>query len=398
MSIPDPIAAQLIHGGIKRSHFGETSEALYLTSGFTYQNAEQAEARFRGDEDQEGEYIYSRYGNPTVTLFEERLKLLEGAEVCVGTCSGMAAMAASLLCHLKSGDHVVASRVLFGSCMQVLTTYLPRWGIDCTLVDGPDLGAWEQAVEPGRTKALFCETPANPTLELVDIQGVGEIAKAAGALFIVDNAFSSPVVQRPMEFGADIVTYSATKHIDGQGRCMGGAILCSQAFYDEHLEHYIRHLGPSLSPFNAWTLAKALETLELRVTRMCENAQKVAEFLEAQSAVSRVLYPGLASHPQSEIASRQMRGGGSLLAFEVDGGKAKAFKVLNALELVLISNNLGDAKSLATHPATTTHRALGEEGRQLAGITDGMIRLSVGLEPAALLIQDLEQALAAAGG
>lgn len=384
---------RLIHEGMTRSQFGETSEAIYLTSGFVYDTAEQAEARFRGDADEQGNYIYSRYGNPSVSLFEERLRLVEGTEVCVATGSGMSAMAASLLCHLTAGDHVVASNVLFGSCMQVLQTYLPRFGIETTLVDGGDLQAWSDAIRPGRTKAFFCETPANPTLALVDIAAVSTLAHQAGAWMIVDNAFASPVVQRPHELGADIVTYSATKHLDGQGRCMGGAVLCSQVFYDEHLEHYIRHLGPSISPYNAWSLAKSMETLDLRVSRMCENALAVAQALQALPKVSRVLYPGLACHPQHDIATRQMCNGGSLLAFDIKGGKSGAFDVLNRLALVLISNNLGDAKSLATHPATTTHRALGDDGRKQAGISDSMIRLSVGLEAVDDIIADLTQAL-----
>ena len=384
---------RLIHEGIERSPYGETSEAIYLTSGFVYDSAEQAEARFRGDENEQGKFIYSRYGNPSVKLFEERLRLVEGAEVCVATGSGMSAMAASLLCHLRAGDHVVASSVLFGSCMQVLQTYLPRFGIDTTLVDGTDAEAWAAAIKPGKTKAFFCETPANPTLDLVDIADVSRLAHQAGALMIVDNAFASPVVQRPMQFGADIVTYSATKHLDGQGRCMGGAVLCSNAFYEEYLEHYIRHMGPSISPYNAWSLAKSMETLDLRVERMCQNAHAVATALDDLPTVARVLYPGLANHPQHNIALSQMVNGGSLLAFEVDGDKAAAFQVLNKLQLILISNNLGDAKSLATHPATTTHRALGPEGRDAAGISDAMIRISVGLERVDDLVVDLVQAL-----
>ncbi len=382
---------RLVHEGIHRSLYGETAEALYLTSGFVYDSAEAAEARFRGDEEEQGKFIYSRYGNPSVQLFEDRLRLIEGAEVCVATSSGMSAMAASLLCHLRAGDHVVASKVLFGSCLQVLQTYLPRFGIETTLVDGADLAAWEAAIRPGQTKALFCETPANPTLALVDIKSVAELAHSAGALMIVDNAFSSPIVQRPMTLGADVVTYSATKHIDGQGRCMGGAVLCSKAFYEGHLQHYHRHMGPSLSPFNAWSLAKSLETLELRVSRMCETAQQVAGALEGMPGIQRVLYPGLKSHPQHDLSQAQMATGGSLLAFEVEGGKPAAFAFLNKLRLILISNNLGDAKSLATHPATTTHRTLGEEGRAQAGISDALIRLSIGLETAKDLIEDLSR-------
>ena len=382
---------RLIHEGLHRSAYGETAEALYLTSGFVYESAEQAEARFRGDEEEQGKFIYSRYGNPSVQLFEERLRLLEGAEMCVATSSGMSAVAASLLCHLCAGDHVVASKVLFGSCLQVLKTYLPRFGIETTLVDGADVDAWHAAVRPGQTKAFFCETPANPTLALVDIRAVATLARDAGALMIVDNAFSSPVVQRPLALGADVVTYSATKHIDGQGRCMGGAVLCSEQFYSDYLQHYHRHMGPSLSPFNAWSLAKSLETMDLRVTRMCENALRIAEALETQPGISRVFYPALPSHPQFDLANIQMMNGGSLLAFEVEGGKAEAFAFLNRLNLILISNNLGDSKSLATHPATTTHRTLGKGGRAEAQISDALIRLSVGLESSKDLLRDLSQ-------
>ena len=387
------LQTQLIHGGYDRSPHGETSEALYLTSGFVYDSAEQAQARFQGAEGEADKFIYSRYGNPTVRIFEERLRLIEGAEVCVATASGMAAMAGSLLSHLQAGDHVVASRVLFGSCLQVLTTYLPRFGIEVTLVDGTDLDAWAGAIRTGQTRALFCETPANPTLALVDLQGVADLAHGAGALLIVDNAFASPAVQLPMDFGADIVTYSATKHMDGQGRCMGGAILCSQAFYGQYLEHYMRHLGPCLSPFNAWSLAKSLETLDLRVERMVNTAQQIAEALEACPTVARVHYPGLKTHSQHALAAQQMHRYGSLLAFEVAGGQAQAFRVLNALNLVLISNNLGDSKTLATHPATTTHRTLSEGARAEAGIGDGLIRLSLGLESVRDIEADVLQAL-----
>ena len=383
------IQSQLIHDGLERSSFGETAEAMYLTSGYVYESAEQAEARFKGDD--EG-FIYSRYGNPTVSLFENRLAALEGTERCVAVASGMAAMHAALACQLSHGDHIVASKALFGSCLQVITHVLPRYGISFTLVDGTDLEAWQAAITP-RTKVFFCETPANPTLALVDIAAVGQIAKAAGISFVVDNAFASPVVQRAAPLGADVITYSATKHIDGQGRCMGGAICCSEEFYTEHLQHYIRHTGPSLSPFNAWTLAKALETLDLRVSRMAENAQHVAEYLEGHSAVNRVCYPGLRSHTQREIAIRQMRNGGTLVAFQVEGGKANAFKMLNGLRLIRISNNLGDSKSLITHPATTTHRVLSEEDRWSVGISNCLVRLSVGLEDSEDLKTDLERAL-----
>lgn len=387
------VQSQLIHHGMERSGFGETAEALYLTSGYVYTSAEQAEARFKGDD--QG-YIYSRYGNPTVSLFEHRLAALEGTERCVAVASGMAAMHAALACRLSSGDHIVASKALFGSCLQIITGVLPRYGLSYTLVDGTDLSAWQTAITP-RTKVFFCETPANPTLSLVDIQAVAQIARAAQITFVVDNAFASPVVQRAAPLGADVITYSATKHIDGQGRCLGGAVCCSEAFFSEYLQPYVRHTGPSLSPFNAWTLAKALETLDLRVSRMADSALLIAEFLEEHSAVDRVSYPGLPSHPQGEIAKKQMRNGGTLVAFQVQGGKADAFEVLNALRLIKISNNLGDSKSLVTHPATTTHRVLSEEDRWAVGISSSMVRLSVGLEAPQDLITDLDQALSRLG-
>lgn len=383
------VQSQLIHNGMERSGFGETAEALYLTSGYVYDSAEQAEARFKGEDDG---YIYSRYGNPTVSLFEQRLAALEGTERCVAVSSGMAAMHAALACRLQAGDHLVASKALFGSCLQVITTLLPRYGISYTLVDGTDRAAWESAITT-HTKVFFCETPANPTLALVDVAAVAKIAKAAGITFVVDNAFASPAVQRATPLGADVITYSATKHIDGQGRCMGGAVCCSEQFYTDHLQDFVRHTGPSLSPFNAWTLAKALETLDLRVSRMADNALNIAEHLEGHDAIDRVSYPGLQSHPQREIASRQMRNGGTLVAFQVAGGKANAFKVLNALRLIRISNNLGDSKSLVTHPATTTHRVLSEEARWEVGISNNLIRLSVGLEDVGDLKTDLENAL-----
>lgn len=383
------VQSQLVHQGLDRSGFGETAEALYMTSGYVYDSAEQAEARFKGED--EG-YIYSRYGNPTVSLFENRLAALEGTDVCVALSSGMAAMHAALACQLRAGDHIVASRALFGSCLQVITNLLPRYGVSFTLIDGGDLDAWEAAIKPN-TKVFFCETPANPTLALVDIEAVGKIAKAAGLCFIVDNAFASPVVQRAAPLGADVVTYSATKHIDGQGRCMGGAVCCSQEFYDEHLQFYIRHTGPSLSPFNAWNLAKALETLDLRVSRMADNALAVAEFLSDHPNILRVNYPGLESHEHHDIAKKQMLNGGTLVAFQIKGGKANAFKTLNALQMIKISNNLGDSKSLITHPATTTHRVLSEEERWEIGITNCMVRLSLGLEKSDDLIADLDNAL-----
>ena len=381
----------MVRGGLARSAFDETSEALYLTSGYVYGTAEEAEAAFKGDKDR---FVYSRYANPTVSMFEERLRLLEGAEACRATASGMSAVFAALMAPLKAGDRVVASRALFGSCQYIIAELLPRYGIESVLVDGRDLGAWEAALAPG-AQAVFMETPSNPTLELVDIKAVSELAHAAGARVIVDNVFATPVLQRPLALGADIVVYSATKHIDGQGRTMGGAILCSEAFVKDHLQMFYRHTGPSMSPFNAWVMVKGLETLELRVERHCANALAVAQFLEGQSGVTKVLYPGLASHPQAELAKRQMQGGSTLVAFEVAGGKARAFRMMNALGLIDISNNLGDAKSLITHPATTTHQRLKPEERAELGISDGLLRLSVGLEDPADLIEDLEQALRA---
>ncbi len=380
---------EMVRGGLARSGFDETSEALYLTSGYVYESAEEAEAAFKGDKDR---FVYSRYANPTVSMFEERLRLLEGAEACRATASGMSAVFASLMAQLKAGDRVVASRALFGSCVYIIAELLPRFGIETELIDGTDLSAWEAALAKG-AQAVFMETPSNPTLEIIDIRAVCELAHAAGAKVIVDNVFATPLLQRPLDLGADIVVYSATKHIDGQGRTMGGAILCSEAFIKDHLQMFYRHTGPSMSPFNAWVMLKGLETLELRVERHCANALKVARFLEGRAGVTRVLYPGLPSHPQAELAGRQMKGGSALVAFEIEGGKERAFRTVNALATIDISNNLGDAKSLITHPATTTHQRLSPEGRARLGIGDGLLRLSVGLEDADDLIEDLDQAL-----
>ncbi len=382
-------ATQLVRGGLARSGFGETSEALFLNSGFVYDSAEEAEARFKGEA--EG-FVYSRYGNPTVRMFEERLAALEGAEACFATASGMAAVFASMMCHLKAGDRVVAGRALFGSCHHIITQILPRFGIETQLVDGPDLDQWREALAPGAA-AVFLESPANPTLELIDIPEVCDLARAAGAKVIVDNVFATPLLQKPFELGADIVVYSATKHIDGQGRCLAGAVLGSRSYIDETLQLFMRHTGPALSPFNAWVMLKGLETLELRVAQQCESALTLAELLQDQDGVERVLYPGLPSHPQHDLAHQQMTGAGTLVTFELPGGKPQAFAFLNALELIDISNNLGDTKSLITHPTTTTHRAMGPEGRAQIGVTDGMIRLSVGLEDPADLAEDLLQAL-----
>ncbi len=381
----------LIRDGLDRSAHRETCEALFMTSGFVYATAEEAEAAFKGERKR---YVYSRYANPTVAAFEERLRGLEGAEACRGTASGMAAVFAALLCQLKAGDRVVASRALFGSCHYIISELLPRFGIETEFVDGTQLDQWEAAIGRGAT-CTFLETPANPTLEIIDLAAVAELTHAAGGRLVVDNALASPIVQRPLALGADVVVYSATKHIDGQGRALGGAILGPAEIIEEMLTNIMRHTGPALSPFNAWLLLKGLETLDLRVTRQAENAAAIAEFLASRPEIRRVLYPGLESHPQAGLACRQMRNGGTLVSFEIEGGKEGAFRFLNALRIIDISNNLGDTKSLVTHPATTTHQRLAPEERQELGITDGLVRLSVGLEDVADLVADIEQALAA---
>ena len=385
-------STKLVHGGIRRSQFGETSEALFLTQGFVYDSAEAAEARFKGEEDG---FIYSRYANPTVDMFEQRMCLLEGAEDARATASGMAAVASAIACQVKQGDHIVAARALFGSCRWVVEKLMPKYGVECTLVDGKNLDEWKAAVRP-ETKVFFFETPTNPTLELVDIKAVADLAHENGATLVIDNVFATPVLQKPLELGADVVYYSATKHIDGQGRCLGGVVLSSKDWIDENLHDYFRHTGPSLSPFNAWVLLKGLETLSLRVRQQTETAGRLADFLSGRKDVTRVLYPGHESHPQHDLASRQMKGGSTLLAFEMAGGKEAAFAFENALDIIAISNNLGDAKSLVTHPATTTHKNLSDEDRAELGISGGLIRLSVGLEDAEDLIGDVEQALDAA--
>jgi len=382
---------RLVRGGTHRSANAETSEALFLTSGYVYESPEEAEAAFKGEKSR---YIYSRYANPTVGMFEERLALVEGAKHCVATSSGMSAMFAALACMLRAGDRVVASRALFGSCNYILTEQLPRFGIETELVDGTDSSAWEAALAKP-AKAVFLETPSNPTLEIIDLQFVADLAHKAGARLVVDNVFASPVLQHPLELGADIVMYSATKHIDGQGRVLGGAILFNDTDYlEDHLKPFLRHTGPCISPFNAWTLLKGLETLDLRVRRHAENALGVAKFLEGHGKVGRVIYPDLPSHPQHNLARRQMEAGGSVVSFEVPGGKAGAFGVLKRLELIDISNNLGDTKTLTTHPATTTHQRLSDAERAELGISDGLIRLSVGLEDVADITEDLDRALA----
>ena len=383
-------ATRLVRGGLARSQFDETAEALYLTSGFVYGSAAEAEAAFTGEHER---YIYGRYGNPTNTMFEERLRLIEGAEVCRATASGMAAVFASLASFLKTGDRLVAARAMFGSCSVVANEILPRFGVDTTVVDGRDLDAWEAALANG-AEAVFLETPSNPGLEIVDLEGVCELARAAGAKVVVDNVFATPILQQPLKFGADIVVYSATKHIDGQGRTLGGAVLCSQEFDDEHLREFIRHTGPSLSPFNAWVLCKGLETLRLRVDAQCQAAARIASELETMPGVGQVLYPTADSHPQCELARRQLSAGGTVVSLLLEGGKDEAFAFLDALQIFDISNNLGDAKSLVTHPATTTHRRVPPEMRQELGITDGMVRLSIGLEDTDDLLTDLAKALA----
>lgn len=381
---------RLVRGGTRRTDFGETSEAMFLTSGYVYDRAEDAEAAFQGNNDR---FIYSRYANPTVMMFEERVRLLEGAEGVKSTATGQAAVFASLMSQLQAGDRVVASRALFGSIYFIIGELLPRWGIETEFVDGSDLAAWEKALSRPAT-CVFLETPSNPALEIIDLAAVSEMAHQAGAVVIVDNVFATPILQRPLELGADIVVYSATKHIDGQGRCLGGVVLGSKAFCDGPLMTYLRHTGPAMSPFNAWNFLKGLETLELRITRHVDNARAVGRFLEDQPKVTRVLHPDLPSHPQHDLAKRQMSGGGSVVAFEIAGGKPAAFRFVNALRLIDISNNLGDSKSLITHPATTTHQRVPPEERLKLGITDGLVRLSVGLEDVDDVNYDVAQALA----
>lgn len=380
---------QLARGGQTRSGFDETAEALFLTSGYVYESAEQAEGAFAGDVDH---YLYSRFGNPTVTMFEERLRLLEGAEGVWSTASGMAAVFWSLASLLEQGDRVVASRDLFGSCFVILDELLPRWGIHTEFVNGGSLDEWEQALQTP-AKVVFFETPSNPMQGLVDVAAVSALAHAAGAVVVVDNVFATPILQKPLDLGADIVVYSTTKHIDGQGRTMGGAILGGAEYIAEQLKPFMRHTGPTLSPFNAWVLVKSLETLALRVRHQTATALAVAGALESTAGVSRVWYPGLSSHPQAALAKEQMSGGGTVVTFEVTGGKEGAFRVLNATRIIDISNNLGDSKSLITHPATTTHRRIGPEARAAVGITDGVIRLSAGLEDLDDLLEDLTGAL-----
>lgn len=383
-------ATNLVHGGTKRSQWGEVSEAIFLTQGFVYDTAEAAEARFlKAGED---EFIYARYGNPTVAMFEERMALLEGAEDGFACASGMAAVSGALTSMLRAGDHVVSARALFGSCLYVLEEVLTRYGVEVSFVDGEDLSQWQAALRPD-TKAVFFESMSNPTLQLVDIAGVAELAHKVGAKVIVDNVFSTPVYSKAIAQGADIVVYSTTKHVDGQGRCLGGVILGTREHIRGVVEPYMKHTGGSMSPFNAWVMLKGLETLKLRVRAQTEGAEALAEALADHPKISRMIYPGHASHPQNALAHQQLGAGGTLVSFEVAGGKEAAFRLLNALQVVIISNNLGDAKSIATHPATTTHQRLKPEQRASLGIGDGMIRLSVGIEDPEDLVQDLLQAL-----
>lgn len=382
-----------VHGGTRRSQYGEVSEAIFLTQGFVYDSAEQAEARFIDSGDDE--FIYARYGNPTVRMFEDRIAALEGTEDAFATASGMAAVNGALASMLRAGDHVVSAKALFGSCLYILEEVLTRYGVEVTFVDGTDLSQWRAAIRPD-TKAVFFESMSNPTLEVIDIKGVSEIAHAVGALVVVDNVFATPVLQRSGDLGADVIVYSATKHIDGQGRCLGGVICGTKQFIRKVVEPYLKHTGGSLSPFNAWVMLKALETMDLRVRAQADAALTIAKALHGQRGLTRVVHPFLPDHPQHDLAHAQMEAGGTMIALEVEGGKEAAFRLLNALQIIVISNNLGDAKSIVTHPATTTHQRLTPDQRAALGISDGLLRLSVGLEDAGDLIADLEQALSVA--
>jgi O-succinylhomoserine sulfhydrylase len=385
-------ATNLVRGGTNRSNFAETNEAIFMTSGYVYETAEQAQRAFKGEEDR---FIYSRFSNPTVGMFEDRMALLEGAQSCRATATGMAAVTAAIASSVRAGNRLVASRALFGSCDYICRELMPRYGVESILVDGTNLTEWEAALsEP--TAVVFMETPSNPQMDIIDINAVCKMAHKVGARVIVDNVFATPILQRPLELGADVVVYSTTKHIDGQGRAMGGCILTNDVEWSNgDLLQFMRHTGPSLSPFNAWIHLKGLETLEIRVERHVRSAQKVAEFLEDQPVVKSVLFPGLESHPQYALAQEQMSGPGTVVCFEIDGDIARTFKILNSMKMIDISNNLGDAKSLITHPATTTHQRLTPEGRLEVGITDSLVRLSVGLEDVDDIIEDLDQALKA---
>ncbi len=385
-------ATRMVHGGTLRSEFGEMSEAIFLTQGFAYDSMEIAEKRFTGEAPG---YQYARFSNPTVTMFEKRMALLEGAEAARATASGMAAVTASVMGQVKAGDHIVAAKALFGSCRYIVEDLAPRFGVECTLVDGGDLDQWRKAMRPN-TKTTFIETPTNPQLDILDIRAIADIAHAGGATLVVDNVFATALLQSPFEMGADCVVYSATKHVDGQGRCLAGVILGSEKFIQDHVHNYLRQTGPALSPFNAWVMLKSLETMGLRVHQQVTNAVVVADFLAGQKAVKRVLYPFRKDHPQYELAKRQMKGGGQVVVFDL-ADKAAAFQFGNALEIIKISNNLGDAKSILTHPATTTHQRIPMAGRLEMGIGEGMLRLSVGLEDVEDLKEDLAQALRVLG-
>ena len=387
------LATALIHAGRIRTNFDENAEAMFLTSGFIYENAELAEAVFAN---QVPHYQYSRFANPTVSMLEGKLAAIEGAEACRCTATGMAAVHSAMLSGLKAGDRVVASRALFGSCHWIVSTLLPQYGIEAVFVDGGDLSAWREALSRPTAQVLL-ETPSNPMLDIVDLRAVSELAHKAGAIVIVDNVFATPLLQRPFELGADVVVYSATKHMDGQGRVLGGAVLGSKQWMEEVFQPFFRKTGPTLSPFNAWVILKGLETMALRVAAQSKTAEAIARFLETSPKIARALYPTLESHPQRALAMSQMSGGGTLVTFEVKGGKDAAFAMMNAFKIITISNNLGDTKSLATHPATTTHMRIGPEERERLGITDGIIRLSVGLEDQEDLITDLTHALEMVG-
>jgi len=378
-----------VRGGLKRSSFDETSEALFLTSGYAYNSAEEAEATFKGESTH---FQYSRFGNPTVSMFQDRLAALEGAEACIATATGMSAVFFSLLALLKAGDRVVAARQLFGSCHYIVNELLPKYGIKGEFVDGGDLAQWQKVLSTPAQAVLF-ESPSNPMLDIVDIKAVCDLAHKAGAQVVLDNAFATPILQRPLEFGADVVVHSATKYIDGQGRALGGAILGSRAFIIDKLQPITRNTGPSLSPFNAWVFVKGLETLGLRIDRHCANAARVADALVKNPKIGRVLYPGRPDHPQHALAAKQMSNFGGVVTFDIKGGKNPTFETLNKLKLIDISNNLGDAKSMVTHPATTTHMRIGAEERAKLGIGDGTVRISVGLEDVEDIIADLVQAL-----
>ena len=386
-------ATRLVHGGVQRSQHGETAEALFLTSGYVYDDAEQAEGTFAGTVQH---YQYSRFANPTLTMLEQRLCLIEGAEECRTTATGMAAVNSALLAHLKAGDRVVASRALFGSCHWIVSTLLPKFGIESVFVDGADLNQWREALSKP-TNLVLLETPSNPMLEIVDLPAVADMAHKAGAVVVVDNVFATPLLQQPLKMGADIVVYSCTKHIDGQGRVLGGAVLSNRKWVNDVLQPFIRNTGPAMSPFNAWVLLKGMETLALRVNACCQAAASVADFLAGRKHIARVLYPFRDDHPQAALARKQMTAGGTVVTFDVEGGKDAAFKVMNAFNLIAVSNNLGDSKSLATHPATTTHMRIGAEERAKLGISDGTIRVSIGLEDVVDIKDDLAQALATLG-